>query len=152
MKNASVIGNLAAKAFVLLLGLVLFSFSGYKLVDYAVFRMNAVAVDGVVAKPMGGRSLGARPLVAFTDRDGNVHEFRTRAKTSYFSHPKKGDKIRVLYSAGNPDIAIADRLLYHVLFPLVFCVLGAAAIFYVFKGGRREFSGYGDERDWVEES
>ena len=136
--NSHVAGNLVAKSMALVVGLILLLPSACKLYEYSSFRARATAVYGVVERPLWGGDMGGRPLVAFRDSEGVRHEFKTRAKIYWFSAPRKGDRVRVLYLESEPDRAIADSLSHYLVIPLCFMAVGAAAVFHALRQGWAE--------------
>lgn len=140
--GSSLIGNLLVKIVTLLLGLILFLPSSYKLYTYCIFRYSSTAVYGTIEKPMQSRDIGNRPFIVFKDTQGKEHEFRSKAKTNWFFANKKGDEIKVLFLKNDPQQAIVDSVFYYIVLPISFCCMGGLLVFYVFKEGWREFKAY----------
>lgn len=126
--NSQSIGDLAAKSLALVVGLMLLLPSGYKLYSYCIFRYQSVAVTGTVENPMRGRDLGSRPLIVYKDLQGNVHEFKTRAKTHWFFAPQKGEPITVFVDERDPQIAMVDSRFHYLFLPLFFFLTGGIAV------------------------
>jgi hypothetical protein len=138
--TSSALGDFATKAFILVLGLVFLLPALYQLGRYAIFRHQAVAVAGIVERPLWGRHmLGGKSLVTFEDTRGKIHEIRSQARIHWFAAPRKGEAVRVLYLAHDPRSAIVDSLFYYLLLPVCFSAVGACFVVGVLKGCRREF-------------
>ncbi len=119
----------------MLLGSILLIPSAGKIYAFYTFRNNTVAVYGTVDKtpPAGGAGFGGRPLIRYEDREGNVHVFKSRDKTHFFVAPRKGERIKVLYLKSDPRTAMVDSRLHHIIIPLLFIAVGAAAIYWSLK-------------------
>lgn len=140
--KSDLFGNLFVKLFASLLGLIFLLPSAYKFYNYCIFRYHSVAVYGNVERPMQGRDIGGRPFVEYKDTRGNIYDVRSKAKTSWFFAPKKGAEIKVLFLKNNPKVAIVDSVFYYILLPLLFCAVGAAVLFYVFKYSWQDLKAY----------
>ena len=131
--SASIVGSILTRLFCLGIGLVCLLPSAYKLAAYGMFRYRAVAVRGVIEHPSAGRDLGGRPLIAYTDHQGLTHEFKSRAKTHWFTAPRKGERIKVFYLAHDPQSAVVGSLFHHILFPLMLSGVGGYCCYCVLK-------------------
>jgi len=140
--KSDLLGDLFVKLITLSFGLILLLPSTYKFYSYVIFRSHAVAVYGYVEKAMGNGVLGGRPFIAYQDTQGKVYSFRSRAKTNWLFTPKRGDKVKVLFLQNDPQKAIVDSVFYYILFPLVFCVMGAVLLFYVFQNSWRQLKAH----------
>jgi len=115
----------------LLLGMIFFIPSIYKIYSYFIFSNKAVSVYGIVDKtPAGGGSgFGGRPLVQYKDVQGRVHVIKSKVKTHFIVAPQKGEKIKVLFLEKNPQTAIVDSIFHRIVLPLIFSVIGACVVF-----------------------
>jgi hypothetical protein len=138
-RNATLFGNLVTMLFMALLGFLFLVPATYKLYNYCRFRTHSVAVYGIIDKASRGRDWGARPLVQYEDFQGNVYEIKSKAKTHWFIAPKKGERIKVLFLAQNPENAIVDSLFHYIVFPVLLMAVGAATVGYAIRNGWREF-------------
>ena len=130
------LGQLTPQVLVLVLGLMVCLPSAYRIYHYLKFRHSAVAVYGVVDKPCaGGSGFGATPLVEFQDREGRRHVIKSQVKTHFFVAARKGEPIKVLFSAQAPETALVDSLFHYIMLPLIFAVIGAGAIAMALKNG-----------------
>jgi hypothetical protein len=127
------VGNLFAKGFVLLLGVLFLFPSSYKFFEYCRFRYQSVSVYGVVSHPMRGKGMGGKPFVSYKDRSGNVYEKRSEAKTHWLYAPQTGERVKVFYLENDPQVAMVDSTFHYILFPMFFSAIGAAAIVYAVK-------------------
>ena len=75
----------------------------------------------------------------YKDTRGNIYEIRSEAKTHWFFAPKKGEEIRVMFLQHDPQKAVVDSTFHYILLPLLFCMVGTAVVFSVFKRGWEEF-------------
>ena len=137
--NATRVGNIVTKLFMVSLGFLFLVPSTYKFYNYCRFRTQSVAVYGVVDKASRGRDWGARPLVQYEDFQGNVYEIKSKAKTHWFVAPKEGEPIRVLFLVQNPEDAIVDSLFHYIVFPVLLIAVGAATVVCAIRNGWQEF-------------
>jgi hypothetical protein len=69
-------------------------------------------------------------LIRYADAAGDVHEFKSRAKTHWFFRPKKGEKVKIFYQKNDPEKAIAESWVHYVFFPLIFLGAGGYCCLY----------------------
>lgn len=132
MLSAS-IGNIFAKLFMFLLGMIFLFPSAFKLYSYCAFRYQAVSVYGIVIDPLRSRDIGCRPFVQYKDLQGKFHEKKSKAKTHWLYAPKIGEKIKVFYDRQNPQISIVDSTFHYIFLPLCFISAGVCIIFFVVR-------------------
>ena len=127
------IGNRVTQLIMVALGLLLLLPAAVKLTTYGQFRYRAVAVEGRVVGPSPGRGLGGRPFVEYKDRQGNVYETKSRAKTHWFFAPQAGETLKVFYDSRDPAVAIVNSNAHYIFFPLGFMAAGAGCLYCVFR-------------------
>lgn len=125
-------GPAFTRIFVFLLGLLIISGSANKLYIYCGLRFLGNTTYGVIDHPASGRDFGGRPLIQYKDSLGNMYDFKSRAKTSWFHTPIRGERIRIFYDKNNPRKAIVDSLSYHLVLPLIFFITGCYCIYSTF--------------------
>lgn len=77
--------------------------------------------------------MGGKPFVSYQDRNGNMYEKRSEAKTHWLYAPRTGERIKLFYLENDPQVAIVDSFFHYILFPLLFSATGAVAIVYALK-------------------
>lgn len=117
-------GSVFLRAFFLLLGIMMLAAGFGKLYYYVDFRLMGFDTFGVIEHPATTTVMGGRPLIRYEDALGNIHEFRSRAKTHWFHKPQKGETLRVIYKKQESQSAIVNNVLYYVILPLGFIVVG----------------------------
>lgn len=101
-----------------------------KLYIYLDFRVSGVEAYGTIEHPATTTVLGGRPLIQYRDAAGIAHEFRSKAKTHWFGKPQQGEIMSVIYEEESSQRAIVNNLLYYVIGPLGFVVVGC---FFILK-------------------
>lgn len=127
------IGNRVTQLIMVALGLLLLLPAAVKLTTYGQFRYRAVAAEGRVVGPLRGRGLGGRPFVEYRDRQGNVYERKSRAKTHWFFAPQSGEILTVFYDPRDPAVAMVNSNAHYIFFPLCFMSAGAGCLYCVFR-------------------
>lgn len=112
------------RVFFLLVGVMMIITGCSKLYYYVDFRLMSVEVSGIVDHPATTTVLGGRPLIRYEDARGNIHEFRSKAKTHWFTKPQKGETLNILYKKNASQKAIVNDLLYYIFGPIGFIVVG----------------------------
>lgn len=128
------------KGFVLLLGLVIIIPTLSKFLHYATVRLHCTHVYGSVTRTGHGQYLGSKPYVTFKDGKGDVYEVRSAVNYYFLFAPKRGDRLRVYYSASDPQSALVDNWVHYLLLPLVFLSIGFFLIYSVFVNSFKENS------------
>ncbi len=95
-----------------------------KLYFYVGLRLEGTETVGIIEHPATTTVLGGRPLVRYEDVAGKIHEFRSEAKTHWFSKPQKGETLAVIYHNEGSQREIVNNLTYYVFLPLGFIVVG----------------------------
>lgn len=134
--QSPILGTISLRIFIFLLGLVMALPALNMLYTYCNYRYFGSMVYGTVSHPSSGRDMGGRPLIEYADARGEVHEFKSRAKTHLFYAPKKGEKIKIFFHRKDPQKAIVDSLLFYVLLPLIFLAVGCCFFMYAILGRR----------------
>lgn len=110
--------------FFLFIGVMMIIAGINKLYYYVDLQLVGTETDGVIEHPATTTILGGRPLVRYEDAVGIIHEFRSKAKTHWFSKPRKGETLSVIYDKQESQRMIVNDLLYYVLLPLGFIAAG----------------------------
>lgn len=126
-------GTIFTRIFIFFLGLLLVLSAANKIYTYCDFRFFGGMVYGIIDHPSSSRDIGGRPLIQYTDPEGGVHEFKSRAKTHWFHTPRKGEKIKVFIHGKDPQRAIVDNWFYYIFLPLVFLGAGSYCCLYTFR-------------------
>jgi len=117
------------RVFFLLLGIMMIITGCSKLYYYVDFRLMGVETSGIIEHPATTTVLGGRPLIRYEDGLGETHEFRSKAKTHWFTKPQKGESLSIVYKRIEGQSAIANNLLYYVIGPICFMVIGCFFLF-----------------------
>lgn len=117
-------GAAILRGFFLLVGIMLVITGCSKLYYYVDFRLMGVETSGVIEHPATATVLGGRPLIQYEDDSGTTHEFRSKAKTHWFTKPQKGESLSIVYKRNEQQSAIANNLLYYVFGPMGFMAVG----------------------------
>ena len=126
-------GKLFIKAFVFVLGFMVFAAGVSKLYTYGSYRFLGETTLGEIAHPASSRGLGGRPLIQYEDSSGLVYEFKSVAKTHWFFKPQTGEKLTVFFDGDEPNKAIVDSKFYYVVLPILFiCVGGFCCVYAIF--------------------
>lgn len=112
------------RAFFLLVGCMMLIAGFSKLYYYLDFRLVGTQTSGIIEHPATTTVLGGRPLIRYEDALGKIHEFRSKAKTHWFSKPQKGEAVSVIYKKQESQRAVVNNLLYYVILPLGFIAVG----------------------------
>jgi hypothetical protein len=128
--SSSTIGTLFTRIFIFLLGLLMTLAALNKIYIYCSHRFLGNTAYGVIEHPASSRDIGGRPLIQYKDTSGNLHEFKSKAKTHWFQTPKKGEKIRVFFDKNKPDKAIVDSFTYYLFLPIIFLAAGCYCCIY----------------------
>ena len=131
---SSIIGTISLRIFIFLLGLIMALPAVNLLYTYYKYRCQGEVTYGIVDHPSSDRGLGGRPLIQYKDFLGEVHEFKSKAKTHWFYTPKKGEKIKVFFDKNEPQRAIVDSLCYYFFLPLIFLTAGCCFFMYAILG------------------
>ncbi|MFW2365352.1 MAG: hypothetical protein ACN4GW_02995 [Desulforhopalus sp.] len=121
---SSLIGSTLLRAFFLIVGAMMLTAGFNKLYFYVDFRLTGAKASGMIEHPATTTVLGGRPLIQYEDALGITHEFRSKAKTHWFSKPQKGEVLSVIYIQQDSQRAIVNNPLYYVILPLGFVVAG----------------------------
>lgn len=122
--QSSILGTIVFRIFIFLLGVIMVLPALNMLYTYCNYRYLGSIAYGTIDHPSSGRDLGGRPLIKYLDKVGNVHEFKSKAKTHWFASPERGEKIKVFIHGSDMQKAIVDSLFHYVLLPLVFLAAG----------------------------
>ncbi|WP_163339088.1 hypothetical protein [Desulfopila sp. IMCC35008] len=117
------------RVFHLLVGVMMVITGCSKLYYYVDFRLMGVEIFGVIEHPATTTVLGGRPLIRYEDALGKIHEFRSKAKTHWFTKPQKGEALSIIYKKAESQRAIVNNLLYYVIWPMGFIVVGCFFLF-----------------------
>jgi hypothetical protein len=131
-----IVGTILARLFIFLLGLIMVPPAVNILYTYCNYRYQGEVAYGIIDHPSSGRDIGGRPLIQYIDTVGEVHTFKSRAKTHWLYAPKKGEKIKIFFHRREPQKAIVDSLLYYVFMPLIFLAAGCCFFMYAILGGK----------------
>ena len=123
-------GSLATRLICVVLGMLFLLPAAVTLYTYCEMRYHAIAVDGVIVDASRGRDMGGRPWVQYTDRQGQTHQKRSRAKTHWLFAPRVGERTTVFYDSREPDSAIVDSPFHYLVLPLVFIAAGVSFLWY----------------------
>jgi hypothetical protein len=118
------------RIFIFLLGLIMAVPAVNILYTYYNYRCQGEVTYGIVDHPSSDRGLGGRPLIQYKDFLGEVHEFKSKAKTHWLYTSKKGEKIKVFFDKNEPQRAIVDSLFYYFFLPLIFFASGCYCCVY----------------------
>lgn len=123
-------GTIFLRIFIFFLGLMMLFAALNKLYTYCDYRCRGSMAWGIVDHPSSGRDVGGRPLIQYKDAAGELHEFKSRAKTHWFRTPQKGERIKIYFLSNEPKNAIADSPIYYIFLPLIFLVSGGYCCLY----------------------
>lgn len=132
--QSPIIGTSLLRIFIFLLGLMLLLPALNKLYSYYNYRYLGYMVYGTVDHPSSGRDIGGRPWIQYLDKAGNVHEFKSKAKTHWFYAPKRGEKMKVFIHRRDTQKAIVDSLFYYVVLPLILLTAGGYCCLWAILG------------------
>ncbi len=131
--KSSLVGRILFNSMVLVLGLILFIPSFYKISAFCYHRFHSVAISGeIVAKGMG-RNIGCRPNIRYTEPNGSPREFKSKIIYHYLVCPEKGEKITILYREGMPEKTIVAGYFHYGFFSGIFMLIG---LYLIYVGGR----------------
>lgn len=123
-RHDSAFGEILSRLFLLFIGLIVLIPAVHKLHVYYSLYIFGTRTSGTVSHPFSGRDWGGRPLVQYEDGDGNIHEFKSRAKTHWFKQPVKGESIELFFDKEDPRKAIVNNFFYYVFLPILFVLAG----------------------------
>jgi hypothetical protein len=115
--------------FFLLVGVIMVITGCSKLYYYVDFRLLGVKSSGMIEHPATTTVLGGRPLIRYEDASGKIHEFRSKAKTHWFTKPQKGEVLGIIYKKKETQRAIVNNLLYYIIWPIGFIIVGCFFLF-----------------------
>ena len=95
-----------------------------KLYFYVDLRFVGTETEGIIEHPVTRTVLVGRPLIRYEDATGKTLEFRSKAKTHWFSKPQKGETLSIIYESQGKQREIVNNFLYYVFLPIGFIVVG----------------------------
>ena len=123
-RQDSITGEVLTRILILVLGLIMFIPAAHQLYRYCQLQFFGIHTTGTVTHSSSGRDWGGRPLIQYVDQDGSLHEFKSKAKTHWFTRPVKGEKIEVLFDRTDSSEVIVNNIFYYVIVSLAFIAAG----------------------------
>ena len=124
-QHDSITGEILTRIVLVIVGLIMFIPAANKLSTYCSLRFFGTNTDGIVTHSSSSRDLGGRPLIQYSDGEGGIYEFKSKAKTHWFKRPAVGEKIDVFFDKNNPTMVVVNNLFYYVFLPLIFIIAGS---------------------------
>jgi hypothetical protein len=109
-----------------------FLFPGcYKLYSFLLLEKNSVSLYGTVVK-QGMGQMGCRPFLEVYDDKGLRHEMKSEVNYYFFTCPKIGDQVEILYNKSAPEKSITVSFIHYLIIPLVMISIGLMTIYAAF--------------------
>ncbi len=126
------IGDLFVNLFMCLIGLMIVVSTAYKIYDYLHFKRQSLETKGVVTDIGCSGYFGCKPFVTYVDTQNQVYEFRSKLNYYFFAHPKKEEKVQILFLVSDHQKAIVSDLYYNIIQPLYFLLFGLFIVVVIF--------------------
>jgi hypothetical protein len=123
--------NVFEKIFALFV-VLLFLFPGcYKLTSFLLFKQNSVLRYGTVVK-QGMGQMGCKPFIEVFDDEGLRHEMKSEVNYYFFTCPKIGDRVEILYNKSAPEKSITVNFIHYLVIPLIMTSIGLLTFYMAF--------------------
>jgi hypothetical protein len=109
-----------------------FLFPGcYKLYSFLLFKQNSVLRYGTVVK-QGMGQMGCKPFIEVYDDKGLRYEIKSEVNYYFFTCPKIGDRVEILYDKLAPEKSITVSLIHYLIIPLIMISIGLMTFYVAF--------------------
>jgi hypothetical protein len=123
--------NIFEKIFALFM-VLLFLFPGcYKLYSFLLFKQNSVLRFGTVVK-QGMGQMGCKPFIEVYDDKGLRYEMKSEVNYYFFTCPKIGDRVEILYNKSAPEKSITVSFIHYLIMPLIMISIGLMSLYVAF--------------------
>jgi hypothetical protein len=99
----------------------------------------------VVKQGMG--QMGCRPFIEVYDDKGLRHEMKSEVNYHFFTCPKIGDLIEILYNKSAPEKYITLSFIHYLVIPLIMISIGLMTFYIAFLRRKKSLENETDVMD-----